>query len=344
VAGIGMAAALEARDDVDVVGVAAHHRRPPAPAWEPPIPVHQLPLPRVLLYEAWHRVRRPRVDLATGPVDVIHATTLAIPPKSAALVVTIHDLAFLNDATHFTKRGLAFFRRGLDLAMNEADLVMCPSTATLEHCRAHGFAGERLRLVPMGVDVAPATDAAIAAARVRYNLDRPYVMWTGTIEPRKNLPRLIEAFAELDRDDVDLVLVGPKGWKEDLDPLVRRRPGRVKLLGFVPLRDLAPIYAGAEVFCFPSLFEGFGLPVLEAMSQGTAVVTSRGTSTEEIAGDAAVLVDPADAGDIARGVRELLDDDEARKRLEDAGAARAREYSWDRTAELVAACYREVAA
>ncbi len=339
-----MAKALDRRDDVDVAAVAARHRRPPAPAWQPPVRVHQLPLPRVLLYEAWHRIRAPRVEVAAGQVDVVHATTLAIPPRSAPLVVTIHDLAFLNDRAHFTKRGLRFFERGLELAMRDADLVMCPSTATLDHCRRHGFADDRLRLVPMGVDIAPADDGAVAAARQRYALHRPYVMWTGTIEPRKNLPRLIRAFNDLGRDDIDLVLVGPQGWNEDLEPLLAERSEQVKVLGFVPLRDLAPIYAGAEIFCFPSLFEGFGLPVLEAMAQGTAVVTSRGTSTEELAGDAAVVVDPTDAAAITRALSELLEDAERRKQLAEAGRARARAYSWDRTAELVASCYREVAA
>ena len=342
-AGIGMARALQERTDVEVIGVAARHANPPEEAWTPPIQVGQLPLSRTLLYESWHRLRRPDVSRAVGEVDVVHATTLAVPPRSAPLVVTVHDLAFLNDPAHFTKRGLSFFKRGLKLALREADIVACPSEATLQDCRKVGFSPERLRLIPMGVDQRAVTHDEMQAARRRYGLDRPYVMWTGTIEPRKNLPRLITAFGSLDLD-VDLVLVGPKGWNEDIERYTRGGSrSDIKSLGFVPLVDLAPLYAGALAFCFPSLFEGFGLPVLEAMSQGTPVVTSRGTSTEELGDGAAVLVDPQDPSSIAEGIRRVVEDEGLARELSDAGRERAARYTWQHTAELLMDCYREVA-
>ena len=122
VAGIGMAHGLKERSDVDVVGVAARHPRPPKDGWDPGILVYQLPLPRPALYEAWHRLRRPKVQVATGPLDVIHATSIAMPPRSAPLVLTMHDLAFIHEPSHFTRRGLRFFHRGLELASKEADL------------------------------------------------------------------------------------------------------------------------------------------------------------------------------------------------------------------------------
>jgi glycosyltransferase involved in cell wall biosynthesis len=343
VAGIEIARALAALDEVDPIGVAARHARPPLAGWAPPIEVKQLPLPRLALYEAWHRLRWPAVERATGSVDVIHATTLAIPPRSAPLVVTIHDLAFMSEPAHFTHRGLSFFRRGLDLAKAEADLVLCPSDATLRHCVSEGFERARLRMVPMGVNATEATDEDIAEARDRYGLGRPYIMWSGTVEPRKNLPRLLTAFASLGHDH-DLVLVGPTGWNEDLAPLVEPLGDRVRILGFVPHRDLDPLYAGAELFCFPSLAEGFGLPVLEAMAQGTPVVTSKGTSTEEIAGDAGVLVDACDADSIAQGMNNLLTDEDLMAKLKAAGKERAAAYPWSRTARLTADCYREVTA
>src|ERR671918_162508 len=119
-----------AQAGVEQVGVAARHSRPPPEAWRPPIPVRHLPLPRLALYRTWHRLRWPPVERATGPVDVVHATSLAIPPRSAPLVVTIHDLAFMHQPSHFTRRGRSFFRRGLDLARRDADLVLCPSATT----------------------------------------------------------------------------------------------------------------------------------------------------------------------------------------------------------------------
>ena len=340
VAALGMCRGL-IQSDVNVVGVAGLHRGPPPQPWVPPVPVKQLPLPRPALYESWHRLRRPKVERVTGPVQVVHATSLAVPPRSAPLIVTIHDLAFLNEPAHFTKRGLSFFHRGLDLARREADLVVCPSSATLEDCARHGFERDRLRMIPMGTDPERATAAAFDEVRARLGLRAPYVLWTGTIEPRKNLPRLLQAFEGIDRR-FELVLVGPRGWNEDLEPLIRPLGSRIKPLGFVPPGDLRALYAGAEVFCFPSLFEGFGLPVLEAMTQGTPVVTSRGTSTEELGGDAAVLVDPHDAGAIREGLRSILEDEVKAAELRRAGPPRALTYSWDRTAAALIGCYEEV--
>lgn len=332
--------AIRDRAEFDLVGVAARHRTPPAEPWEPGIPVGHLPLPRVALYQAWHVLRLPRVQVAVGGVDLIHATTLAVPPRSAPLVLTLHDLLFLRQPQHFTRRGLRLFRRGLDLARRDADIVLCSSRATLRDCVDAGFDPARVRLVPLGVEARPVAAEEIDAVRRRYGLQRRYVLWVGTIEPRKNLRRLLAAFASLDAD-VDLVLVGPKGWHEDVDALVRSRD-RVRVMGFVPRATLRALYAGASVFCFPSLLEGFGLPVLEAMSQGVPVVTSKGTATEEIAGDAALLVDPTDTDEIRDAMRRVVEDEILARELADAARGRAGDYSWERTAELVAEAYREV--
>ncbi|HVM34239.1 MAG TPA: glycosyltransferase family 1 protein [Actinomycetota bacterium] len=341
VAALETARALADRKEVRLVGVAARHAGPPMAAWTPPIEVHHLPLPRLALYESWHRLRRPRVERATGPVDVVHATTLAMPPRSKPIVLTIHDLAFLHHPQHFTARGLSFFGRGLRIALRDADLVLCSSRAVLGDCRAAGFAEERLRLVPLGVVSRLASREEVERVRRRYRLERPYVMWAGTIEPRKNLPGLITAFRNLERD-LDLVLAGPDGWNEDLGTLVAPIRDRVRLVGFVPATDRDALLAGAEVFCYPSLMEGFGLPVLEAMAQGTPVVTSAGTSTEEVAEGAGVIVDPHDPDAIAAGLRSVVDDPATAAGLMQKGLARAAEYTWERTAQLVSACYAEV--
>ncbi|MGH2684041.1 MAG: glycosyltransferase family 4 protein, partial [Actinomycetota bacterium] len=279
VAALAVARAIrDGHHDVDLVGVAGRHAQPPPPPYTPTIPYEQLALRSPWLYEAWHYARRPAVERATGPVDVVHATTLAIPPTRAALVVTIHDLAFLHQPDHFTRHGLRFFGRGLALARRHADLVLCSSQATLDDCSVNGFAADRLRLAPLGVDAVPADPERAEAMRRRHGR---YVLWSGTIEPRKNLPRLLAAFEQLApaHPDLRLVLAGPAGWHEDLGT-----PGpRVTTVGFVPDDELRALYAGAAVYCYPSLLEGFGLPVLEAMVQGTPVVTASGTSTAELA-------------------------------------------------------------
>lgn len=345
---LGMVRALQARDDLDLVGVAAWHRSQPVDPWHPTIPVRHLRVPGTLLYDAWHRTRRPRVERATGPVDVIHATTLAIPPATAPLVVSIHDLAFLDHPDFFTVRGLAFFRRGLQLALDQAAAVLVPSRATRDACRAAGFDEGRLRIAPWGIDARPASEGEIDAARRRYGLTRPYLLFVGTVEPRKNLRRILEAFAQISGEGrpVDLALVGPEGWNEDLAELLEAvgdARDRVQLLGFVPAADLAALYAGSAAFCFPSLQEGFGLPVLEALAQGAPVITSAGTATEEVAGDVALLVEPTDADALAGAIRQVLDNDALVARLRAAGPVQAARFSWEACAAVVAGTYRAVA-
>jgi glycosyltransferase involved in cell wall biosynthesis len=334
--------ALIARDDVEVVGVAARHRQPPPEPWTPPVDVKQLPVPRQLLYETWHAplLRWPRVERATGSVDVVHATAVAFPPATAPVVVTVHDLAFLHDPQMATRHGHRFFRRGLDLARRHARLVMCPSDATIDECVDAGIDRGRLRLVPWGVAPSTVTKEQVSAVLARYSIDRAYVLFAGTVEPRKNLPRLLEAFARVP-NDVDLVLAGPAGWNESIDAQLKALAPRVRSLGFVGRDDLDALLAGASVFCYPSVREGFGLPVLEAMAQGTPVVTSNSTSTAELAGDTGVLVDPLDVDAIAQAVRGVLDDSVEAARLSAAGRERAKSFTWERTAELVVDVYRE---
>lgn len=339
-----LARAIEDRGDVELVGVAARHPEPPAPAFAPPVPVAHLPLPRLALYETWHALRRPRVESATGPVDLVHATAVAVPGSTAPLVVTVHDLAFLAEPGHATRHGLRFFRRGTELTRRHARLVLVPSEATAGECEEAGIGRDRIRIVPWGVTIHPVDDAQRAEVRARHGLDRPYVLFVGTVEPRKNLPRLVEAMARLDAPDVELVLVGGEGWNEDLSALLAAVPGRVRSLGFLPLDQLAPLYDGAAVVAYPSLREGFGLPVLEAMAQGAPVVTSLGTATEEVAGDAAVLVDPTSVDGIAAGLDRILGDPALAADLGARARVRAATYTWDRTAELTVAAYREALA
>lgn len=346
VAALELVRALEIRGDVELVGVSARHRDPAPEPWLPSIDVRQLWAPRALLYELWH-ARLPfaaQVERATGPVDVVHGTAVAFPQAEAPVVMTIHDLAFLDDPSLVTKHGLRFFRRGTALARKHARLVMCSSQATIDDCVAAGFEPDRLRLVPLGVRAVPRDLEDVSRARTKFGLPRPYVMFNGTVEPRKNLRRLLRAFGRLPRQDVDLVLVGPAGWNESLEADLAPLDGRVHVLGFVDRNDLEALLAGAEVFCLPSLKEGFGLPVLEAMSQGAAVVTSRGTSTAEVAGDTALLVDPLDVGAIATAIEELLEDRNLAARLAAAGRLRAATYTWDRTAAATVAVYEDATA
>lgn len=336
---LSLVSAMKKRSDVELLGVAARHDRLPRPPWTPTIRMHQLPLPRVALYESWHGLRWPRVQRATGPVDVIHATTMAIPPKSAPLVVTVHDLAFLQEPAHFTKHGLRFFKRGLQLAKRDADIVTVPSRATWDECADAGFDEKRLRLVPHGVSVPAVSQTQVAEFASRRGLPERYVMWCGTLEPRKNVSTLLRAFAAVRAADPDLglVLVGPTGWGDVVVPTT----GGVQLLGFLGPDELHLAYAGARAFCYPSLREGFGLPVLEAMAHGVPVVTSAGTAMAEFTKGAGILVDPLDVHALASAIVAAAGDEH--DTLARAAAKRANEYSWDAAAAATVAAYREAA-
>lgn len=346
VAALELARALRNHPGLDLIGVAARHRDPPPDAWRPPIAVSHLAPPRVVLYESWHYLRRPRVEQATGPVAVIHATGVAMPPRTRPIVLTVHDLAYLDYPELFTRHGLRFFRRALDLALRDATLVLCSSLATFERCRAAGFEEDRLRHVPLGIRAVRATTADVARVRHTYGLRGRFVLWAGTLEPRKNLAGLVRAYA-LSETDADLVLVGPRGWQEDVEAQLGGLPpetrARIHLLGWVPRADLAALYAAATVMCFPSLLEGFGFPVVEAMAQGTPVVTSTGTSTEELAAGVGILVDPTDVDAIAEAISRVTGDEALAARMGVAGLERASRYTWEVTAALVADAYRAAA-
>ena len=343
VAALASAGAVAALGEVGQVGVAAWHRRPPLVPWVPPVPVKHLRLPRAVLYESWHALRRPPVERSVGHVDVIHATGMAIPPRTAPLLVTLHDLAFLRWPEFSTRRGTRFFRRSLELTRRDADLVVCPSEATRRAAEDAGLEPERLRVVPWGVTQTRATQLDVERVRRARELPDQYVLWVGTIEPRKNLAALVEAFGRVGRPDLHLVLAGPDGWHDSLPPL-SGLGDRVRTLGFVPPGDLPGLYAGARVFCYPSLAEGFGLPVLEAMAQGTPVVTSAGTATEEVLGGGGLAVDPRSVSELSAALAVVLEDSWATDEFGVQARRRAEEYTWERTARALTDLYKDLAA
>lgn len=346
VAAVELARRLVERPDVDPIGVAAAHRAPPSDELRIPMPVLHHRLPRPLLADAWHHLRRPHVEGVTGTVDLVHATSVIVPATRAPLVVTVHDLLFLERPEWFTRRGARVMGAGARAVRDRAAMVLCSSEATADDVRALGVGDDRIRVVPLGVVIRPAPATRVEEVRARHGLDRPYVLWNGTLEPRKNLAGLLRAVARWGVDGVDLALVGPPGWRDAFPPELVDAvdPARTRIVttGFVPRDDLDALHAGATVTCLPSLAEGFGFPVLEAFAQGTPVVTSAGTSTAELVGDAGIAVNPADVDALAAALRQVVTDDALRARLAAAAVPRAATYTWERTAERTVAAYRDV--
>jgi glycosyltransferase involved in cell wall biosynthesis len=211
---------------------------------------------------------------------------------------------------------------------------------------------ERVFVVPGGVDpmFAPANEESIAQVRGFYGVDRPYLLSVGVIEPRKNFPRLIEAYTRFRVRtglDYQLVIAGGKGWLSDETFRQAERSSfapDVRFTGYVPDEYLPALYSGAQVFAVPSLYEGFGLPVLEAMACGAPVVCANTSSLPEFAGEAALLVPPDDPDAIADALERVCEDGVLRESLRQRGAERARDYQWHRSAERLLKTYEHVAA
>jgi glycosyltransferase involved in cell wall biosynthesis len=255
-------------------------------------------------------------------VDILHCTTFRGPISSPVpTVLTVHDLAILRFPDAFPRWHRLYGRAGLVRVLRAADAIVAVSEFTREETIAlAGVPAERIHVVLNGVDSGFAADGPRA--------EGDYVLAVATLEPRKNLSRVVEAARIA---GVELRVVGARGW------------GGVDVPGWVgelPDAELAALYRGARCVLYPSLYEGFGLPVLEAMASGTPVVTSRGTAMEEVAGDAAVLVDPFDIGSIADGIAEATN---RRDELVPLGLARARTFTWERAADTVSALWRHLA-
>lgn len=300
------------------------------------------------------RLDLPRVEWFVR-FDVLFAPNFVPPPTRARRVVlTVHDLAFRilpETAPQATRAWLA----RLDRALRRASRVLVPSEATRRDLLEHSPVPEEVvRVVPEGVDRAvfhPASPQEVTAARRRFGVDGPYLLYLGGIEPRKNLPTLVRAFARLPRDlDVRLVVAGSwvawnpegvRGLEEALAGLPAEARARVVRTGYVADPDRRALLTGAEAFVFPSRYEGFGLPVLEAMACGTPVVTSNLSALPEVAGEAALLVDPLDEEALAQAVERVLRDRELRERLRAVGLARVERFSWEETARRTAQVLHE---
>jgi glycosyltransferase involved in cell wall biosynthesis len=301
----------------------------------------------------WHRMKISfPVDLLTGPLDIFHSPDFVLPPvRQATTILTVHDLAFLLFPECADQRLRAYLEQVVPRSVARANYIIADSENTKNDLVCLLDANpDRVSVIPGGVDphFQPAPQEAIEDVQRAYGLVHPYVLGVGVIEPRKNFPRLIEAFTRFRRnmdEPYQLVIAGGKGWLSDETYREAERSAYatdIRFPGYVPDARLPALYTGARAFAYPSLYEGFGLPVLEAMACGTPVVCANTSSLPEFAGDAALLVPPEDPGAIASALERVCREDGLGNQLRRRGCERARDYTWERSAELLIALYNRV--
>jgi alpha-1,3-rhamnosyl/mannosyltransferase len=286
--------------------------------------------------------------------DLYHEPTYLLHGERVPAVVTVHDLSFVHYPDAHPHGRVRVLAKRLPRSLEASRAVITDSQAVREELiRAFSLPAAKVHAVPLGVSGSfrPRSVEQVAPAMQRFGLDaRSYILSVGTLEPRKNLIRTVRAYSKLPgrlRHAFPLVVVGAVGWHEsailaELEPLVRTREARV--LSYVDEESLALLYAGAAGVVYPSLYEGFGLPIAEAMASAVPVLTSRVGCMHELAEGAGVLVDPMDVEDIARGLERLLEDEPARTAWVRAGLERAGALTWARCADRTLAVYREALA
>jgi glycosyltransferase involved in cell wall biosynthesis len=288
-------------------------------------------------------------------LDLFHGTVNVVPPGlPCPSVVTVHDLAFMRFPEHVTKRRYHYLSRMIRASVKRAARVIAVSGWTqLDIVDLLGVPPEKIAIVPLGIDerFRRLDDEAIAKFRHQLGIERPFILFVGTLEPRKNLPRLIEAFSTIARYvPHDLEVIGPEGWltgqiHDSAAGLVKS--GRVRFRGFVPDGQLPAWYSACDVFAYPSLYEGFGLPVLEAMACGAPIFTSFDSPMEELikssAGLAGMAAYPESVESMTESLWGLLSHRDWLDELRIIGIERSKQFTWARTAEMTVEVYREAA-
>jgi glycosyltransferase involved in cell wall biosynthesis len=308
--------------------------------------VSRLPTGRPPVRILWEQALQPWA-VRRAKVDLLHSPAFVSPLVSACpLVVTVHDLSFLFFPQSFRTLNRSYLRLFTRLSVRRARRVLAVSKSTKRDLVQHyGLSPAKVDVVYNGVDSAfrPLPADQVAAFRRQAGLPDRFMLFVGTLEPRKNVVRLIEAYALLPKERPPLVLVGGKGWLYDqifarVEAL--NLSGQVHFAGYVLAEDLPLWYNAADLFVYPSLYEGFGLPALEAMACGTAVITSTASSLPEVVGEAGMMVNPADTEALATAMEQVLRARDVREQMQAEGLAQAQGFSWAKAAQCTVDSYR----
>jgi glycosyltransferase involved in cell wall biosynthesis len=311
--------------------------------------INRAPLSEHTLVTLWQRARLPLpVERFVGECDVFYSPDFVLPPTSAKKkILTVHDLSFCRVPETAVPNLKWYLEGAVPRAVKRADLILADSDATREDLvELFGVRANRVQTLYSGVEdfFKPVTDdATLARVRAYYALSKPFILSVGTIEPRKNFARLIEAYAKLPQHkEFDLLIAGGKGWMYDEIYAAPEKFGvaeNVVFLGFVPDADLPALYSLCSLFVYPSLYEGFGLPVLEALACGAPTVTSDNSSMPEVAGGAALLVDARDTGALTDAMLRVLDDENLHADLARRGLEQSKKFSWEASARQLQAAF-----
>ena len=314
-------------------------------AWPSNFKIVRAPLTERYLAALWHRARVPLpIETFIGAVDVFYSPDFLLPPSFARRkLVTVHDLSYVRVPECFPAPLLNYLNRAVPRSVARADMILADAASTQRDLiDVYRVPPEKIRVLYSGVDPRFHPNVSVESrARVReLTHGKPYLLSVSTIQPRKNYVRLIEAFAKITSDklpitDLQLVISGAKGWMfEAVFQAVERLNLRDRVLfpDFVSDDDLPALYAGATLFVYPSLYEGFGLPVAEAMACGAPVVSSNASSLPEVGGDAVLYFDPRNVDAIAETIRRALSDESLQNYLRARGIAQAKKFSWDQAA------------
>jgi glycosyltransferase involved in cell wall biosynthesis len=308
-----------------------------------------VPIPARVMYRIWGMLNWPSVDGLLGDVDVYHATNFFLPPvRNARRIVSIPDASFAVVPELCSPKIVGPFSASVARFAREADVVLTISEASKRDIvEQFGADGEKVRVTYPGPGVMlhqEQRDESQEKLEATFGIKGPFALFVSTLEPRKNIPGLVKAFDRVAEDlPHSLVLAGQLGW--NTGPIVdainsAQHTDRIHRLGFVQDNDLASLYAAADAFVFPSFYEGFGLPVLEAMRAGCPVITTNNSALPEVGGDAAAYVDAHDVEALAETMIRVLSDETEREAMADRGRAQAAQFTWRNCADATLAAYR----
>ncbi len=347
-------AALDGENEYVLLSAGGWGKGGSAGAWPPNFRTRSIPLSDRWLNILWQRLRLPlRVQLVSGRLDVYHSPDFVLPPVGRTpTVLTVHDLSFLRYPEFFVPAFRTYLQGAVSRAVRRADHVLADSQSTRRDLEELlGVATAKISVLYPGVEDrfrAVEDQEALSRVRARYGLPERFVLGVGTLQPRKNFEGLVTAFGRLlatqaELAELGLVIAGGKGWlAEDLLALAEHHGvrGRVVVAGFVDDADLPALYTLAAALAFPSWYEGFGLPILEAMACGTPVVSADNSSLPEVVADAGLLVDAGSPEELAQAMAVLLLDEGLRARLIAAGHRQARRFTWQQAARQLLGVYR----